>query len=134
MDVGTDPLEMQDKEVQFGFGDETDLLNIIACIQSRRESRGRDEIRDEGKDVDSNDKKRKKKRDQTSSLLEESGVLVDRRHARAVAENSLEGAFRLKRTQLLTHNTCFMFQATLHLTAACHRFCSALPWSWSRCW
>lgn len=55
--IGTEPIECEDKEIQFAFGDETELFNITACIQKRRSS-GNESKQEHG-----------------ISLLEEAGVL-----------------------------------------------------------
>ena len=73
MEVATEPIDMVDKEVQFGFGDETDLLNIIACIKSRREG-GRSSGHGESKESRDNSGKRRKGKEQQPSLLEDAGM------------------------------------------------------------
>jgi hypothetical protein len=37
IEIGTDALEYEDKEVQFAYGDDTALLNIMKCIKDRRD-------------------------------------------------------------------------------------------------
>ena len=85
MGIGTDPIEYLDKEMQFGFGDETDMLNIMTCINTRRANgsydsskAGAEEGKDGGSERGSGDKSRKRhnKYKDCPSLLEEAGVLT----------------------------------------------------------
>ena len=76
VEIGTETIDCSDKEVQFGFGDETDLLNIIACVKARRARGGSNADRSDTKDSDDNNRKGQKKAKSRGapSLLEEAGV------------------------------------------------------------
>lgn len=74
IEVATEPIDMVDKEVQFGFGDETDLLNIIACIKSRRENSRSGGNNGESKESRDNSGRKRRGKDQQPSLLEDAGM------------------------------------------------------------
>ena len=96
VEVGTDAIEHMDKEVQFGFGDETDLLNIMACIKSRRTTASKTNGSNDSKDSNENNgKKKNRKSEEQISLLEEAGVIsLDKKrislHSRSVGGDSVE--------------------------------------------